>query len=316
MPVCRARAGRYSPPMGKDLFGQACALLAAITWAFALVLFKRTGERIPPLALNLFKNVVGLILLVATLCFMPDGFAAFHRYPREDIVILIISGLLGIALADTVFFHALNLIGVGIVSIVDCLYSPFIILFSYLILSEELSLSGYVGTGLILVGVLITSRLTPPADRTRGQLVLGVILGASAMAFMTFGIVIAKPVLEVYDFPLILATALRMLAGTLALAILALASPLREKHWSAFRLTATWRISIPASILGAYFALIFWMAGFKYTSAAVAGILNQTSVIFAIILAAVFLKESFSMRKAIAATLAMVGVVLVTLGAP
>lgn len=301
--------------MGKDLFGQSCALLAAVTWAFALVLFKRTGEHIPPLALNLFKNVVGLLLLVATLCFMPDGLAALHRYTREDIVILIISGLLGIALADTVFFHALNLIGVGIVSIVDCMYSPFIILFSYLILSEELRLCGYVGTGLILASVLITSRLTPPADRTRGQLVLGVILGASAMAFMTFGIVIAKPVLEIYNFPLILATVLRMLAGTLVLAILALASPQREKHWSAFRLTSTWKISVPASILGAYFALIFWMAGFKYAKAAVAGILNQTSVIFAIILAAVFLKESFGLRKAIAATLAMVGVVLVTLGA-
>ncbi len=301
--------------MENTLLGQTCALLAAVTWACALVLFKRTGEHIPPLALNLFKNVVGLILLVATLCFMPDSLAALHRYPREDIVILIISGLLGIALADTVFFHALNLIGVGIVSIVDCLYGPFIILFAYLILSEELGLSDYAGTGLILAGVLITSRLTPPADRTRGQLVLGVILGASAMAFMTFGIVIAKPVLEFYDFPLILATALRMLAGTLALALIALASPLRKKHWSAFRLTSTWKISLPASILGAYFALILWMAGFKYAKAAVAGILNQTSVIFAIILAAVFLKESFGLRKAIAATLAMVGIVLVTLGA-
>ena len=57
------------------------------------------------------------------------------------------------------------------------------------------------------------------------------------------------------------------------------------------------------------------MAGFKYAEkAAIAGILNQTSVIFAIILAALLLKESFTERKAVAVVLAMGGVVLVMLG--
>jgi hypothetical protein len=40
--------------------GQACALLTAIVWGYALVLFKLSGEHIPPLALNLFKSAVGL----------------------------------------------------------------------------------------------------------------------------------------------------------------------------------------------------------------------------------------------------------------
>ena len=49
------------------LLGQTCALLAAITWASALVLFKLSGERVAPIGLNLFKNTVALILLGATL---------------------------------------------------------------------------------------------------------------------------------------------------------------------------------------------------------------------------------------------------------
>jgi drug/metabolite transporter (DMT)-like permease len=301
--------------MSKELLGQTCAFLAAATWAVALVLFKRTGEHIPPLALNLFKNIVGLVLLGATLVFMPHDVQALHDYPPEDIIVLALSGILGIALADTVFFYGLNLIGVGLISIVDCLYTPFIIIFSYLILSEELSLSDYIGTGLILAGVFISSRHGPPVGRTRGQLIVGMIMGASAMAFMTFGIVIAKPVLVLYDFPLILATTLRMLAGTVALALLAVASPDRRVHWSAFTVRSTWKFSIPASVLGSYGALVLWMAGFKYAEkAGIAGILNQTSVIFAIILAALLLKESFTQRKAAAVVLAMGGVVLVMLG--
>ena len=59
--------------------------------------------------------------------------------------------------------------------------------------------------------------------------------------------------------------------------------------------------------------MILWIAGFKYTYASIAAVLNQTSVIFAIILATVFLKESFSGRKYAAVVLAVMGVLLVSL---
>jgi len=299
--------------MGTSLLGESCALLCALGWALALVLFKRSGEHVPPLALNLFKNVIGLILLAATLLIMTDGAQSLDRFSRDDFAILLLSGLLGIALADTILFHSLNLIGVGILSIVDCLYSPFIIFFAYLVLGEELAVSDYVGIGLILVGVFISSRHTPPADRTRGQLVIGILLGVLSLALMAFGIVIAKPVLDVNDFPLIWATTLRLLAGTFALALFAAASSQRREYWSVFRPSPIWKVSIPASILGAYLAMILWMAAFKYAKASIAGILSQTSIIFAIILATLILKESFTRRKLVAVTVAAAGVVIVTL---
>jgi drug/metabolite transporter (DMT)-like permease len=287
--------------------------MAALTWAFALVLFKRCGERIEPIALNLFKNTVGLVLLGVTLLAMSDGVQVLHRFPRGDIAILLLSGVLGIALADTVFFYALNLIGVGMVSIVDSLYSPFIILFSCIILAEKLTLPVGVGTALILAAVLVCSRHTPPRDRTRGQVALGALLGACAMALMTFGIVIAKPVLDMNDFPLIWATTLRLAVGTFALALFAVASPRRKELWSVFRPSSIWKVSLPASFLGTYLSLILWMAGFKYAKASIAGVLNQTTMIFSIILATVILKESFTRRKLLAIILAAGGVAIVTM---
>lgn len=58
---------------------------------------------------------------------------------------------------------------------------------------------------------------------------------------------------------------------------------------------------------------MLWVAGFKYTYAAVAGVLNQTTVVFASVLAALFLKEQFGRRKIAALVLALIGVVMVTL---
>ncbi len=297
--------------MEGHLLGQTLALLAALTWACALILFKRSGESVAPMALNLFKNVVGIVLLTVTLVAMGEGWSTLREFPRGDLYILFLSGFLGIALADTLFFHALNLIGVGIVSIVDCLYTPYVIGFSWLLLSEDLSASQYFGAGLILIGVLVSTRHAPLPGRTRAQVTAGILLGASSMAAMAFGIVIAKPVLN--DFPLIWASMLRLLVGTLILVLFMLASSKRKELWSVFRPSAVWKFSIPASVLGSYLAMVFWIGGFKYTDASIAGVLNQTTTVFALILASVFLKETFSTRKAVAVTLAMTGVVLVTL---
>ena len=69
----------------------------------------------------------------------------------------------------------------------------------------------------------------------------------------------------------------------------------------------------PWRVLGAYVAMVTWVAGFKYTYASVAAILNQTNALFAMVLATVILKETFTRRKFVALALAFCGVILVTL---
>ena len=56
---------------------------------------------------------------------------------------------------------------------------------------------------------------------------------------------------------------------------------------------------IPMSILGPFMATLFWIGGFKYSSAGRAAIFNQLSTVFIIVLAYFFLKEGFTRRKAI-----------------
>jgi len=129
------------------------------------------------------------------------------------------------------------------------------------------------------------------------------------MASMAYGIVIAKPVLD--DFPLIWAAMIRLLAGALALAVVAGLSPARKKLWSIFRPSADWKTAVPGALVGTYLAYLFWIAGFKYADASINAILNQTTVIFAIILATVIVKERMTRRKGLAVALTVAGVVVV-----
>jgi drug/metabolite transporter (DMT)-like permease len=66
-------------------------------------------------------------------------------------------------------------------------------------------------------------------------------------------------------------------------------------------------------VLGSYLALICWIAGMKYTKVGIAAILNQTSTMYILILAAIFLRERFTMRKLVASLVAVAGIILVTL---
>ncbi len=292
--------------------GRLCALGAAICWAFALVMFKRSGEHTPPLALNLFKNTVGLILFAMTMLFFGEDLSGLDAHSRTDIVILLASGVLGIAVADTLFFASLNLIGVGSMAVVECLYSPMILAMSWYMLSEHLGVWQFCGAGLVIGGVLIASRQHGHTDRTTMQISLGLLIGAASMLFMTFGIVWAKPILE--EMSLLWGTSLRLLAGTVSLFIYGMLTRHRPSIIAAFRPTARWRLTIPGGILGTYICLLLWIGGFKWAQASDAAILNQTSTIFALILATFVLKEQLTRRKVIAVGTAMIGVALVLVG--
>jgi drug/metabolite transporter (DMT)-like permease len=63
--------------------------------------------------------------------------------------------------------------------------------------------------------------------------------------------------------------------------------------------------------LGAYLAMIFWVAGVKYTSASVASVLNQMSTVFIIFFAVLILKEKLSKRKVVGCLLGIAGALMV-----
>ncbi len=296
--------------------GQGCALLTAILWAVALMLFKRSGDHISPMALNLFKTVVGLVLLVAMIAIMiatgRDSLATLSQCPARDIWLLLLSGVIGIAVADTIFLRALNLIGLGLISIVDCAYSPFVILFAWLLLGENLTVLQYVGAALIVVGVFTASQHKPPADRTRRQILSGMALAVVAVGLMAMCIVFPKRIIE--DMPVLWSTTLRQGAAAVVLALMATVDRDRRTKWAVFKPSRSWKFALPGSILGTYLCVLLWVAGFKYTDASIAGALNQTSVVFSALLAAFVLKERFGRRQVVAFVLSLAGTAIVTLG--
>ncbi len=284
------------------------SLLTALIWAAAVILLKRSGESIPPFTLNVFRVVVSTVLLLPTMILA--GQARWPGSPR-DVLILFASGIIAIATSDTLFHMSLNTIGAGISSVIDCLYAPLTVLFAAVILGERLSAFQLLGMALVVAGVLIAAKHEPPRGVSPRRLVLGIVWGVLAMITLALGIVIAKPVLD--HSPVLWATAMRQIGCLCVMAPAVLLSPKRREILAVLRPSRAWRFSLPAAVLGSYLALLCWIAGMKYAKVGAAAILNQSSTIYVLILAAIFLKEPFTRRKLLACLLALAGIVLVAL---
>jgi len=290
--------------------GEILSLLCAIIWASAVILFKKSGEKVTPLGLNLFKNVLALVLLVPTSLVL--GITLAPQTSLFDFSLIIVSGILGIALSDTLFFKSLNLLGAELSAIVDCLYSPFIIILSVLFLHENMNGLQIFGVLLIVSAVLTVSRKENRKNISRKDLSLGILFGVLAMALVAVGIVMIKPLLN--HTSLIWVVEVRLLAGCLGLGIFILFHPRRQNIVSSLLSMRNWQYMLPGSFLGAYLSSVIWMGGMKYTQASISSALNQTSNIFISILAAIILKEPVNLLRVIAIILAFVGVVIVSFG--
>jgi len=290
--------------------GEILSLLTAAFWAVAVIFFKKSGETVHPIGLNLFKNAFGFLLLLVTLGVFKE--ALFYPLPPVDYVLLMLSGAIGVGIGDTLLFACLNLIGAGLTAIVDCLYSPFIIALAVLFLGERLTFLQILGAVLVVLAVLTVSLIQGGADIDRRKLIQGIILGTLAMLATAVGVIIVKPMLS--HLPFLWATEVRLLGAMLTLILIALFHPGRRRILSSILDKKSRLYVLFGSFFGAYMAMLVWLGGMKFTEASIASALNQTNSIFIIILAAVWLKEPLNARRIIGIIIAFLGVLLVSFG--
>ena len=284
--------------------------MAAVTWGFAVILYKKSGETVHPIGLNLFKNLLAMVLFLPTMWLMGD--TLIRDVPYSEYLLMFVSGMLGIGLSDTLYFMSLNRIGAGLSAIVDCLYSPFIIGLSILWLGEELSVLQIIGAILIISAVLAGTSERGKGGIHRKNILWGLVFGVLAMATMAVGIVMIKPLLD--RSPILWVTEVRLVGGIIVLILVLILHPGRRRMLSSIYSVHSWKYTLSGSFVGTYLAMILWLAGMKFTEASIAAALNQTSNIFVFAFAAIFLKDAINARRMAGIVLGITGVFIVMFG--
>jgi drug/metabolite transporter (DMT)-like permease len=291
------------------MLGEACALGAALCWSVSLILFKSSDE-VSPMAMNLFKNLVAIALLAVTLAFLGHGLDLERS--SADWARLAVSGVLGIAVADTLIFIALQRLGAGLLAVVDTAYAPTMVALSVVALGERPSGAFALGGLLVLAGVLVAIFEKPSGPpRPRGELASGIAIGLTGILVMGFGVMLAKPVVE--RGHLVEVSLVRLMAGAASQLVWVAVFPAQRGALAVLKPGPAWRRLGPAAFLSAYLSMLLWLGGFKWTTASRASVLNQLTTVLTIVFARVFLGETLTARRAAGAAVAVAGALVVLL---
>ena len=290
-------------------WGEFFALASAFCWALAIIFFRRSGDALPPFELNLFKNVLGFSLIVPTLLVV-EGLQ-LPEYSLAETAIAVVSGFLGIAVADTWYLRALSLMGASRTGIVAGLLSPFVIFLSILFLGESLRGWQLAGFALVMCGVLLVTWRQNRREVDTAHLGKGVLYGVGGIFLMAVGVVMVKEILETRSF--MMTTTLRLAGGLSGMLIYMVVRGRVAVVIQRFRQPLPWKYIIPASFLGAYVSMMMWLAGYKLMPASEASVLNETANAWIVLLAWLILGESIGYRKVAGILLTSAGVVIMLL---
>lgn len=300
----KALAANQKLRMG-EFFSVACAAV----WALAVVMFRRSGESLPAFELNLFKNTLGVLLLIPTV-WLTEGLQP-PDFDAQRWFIVLLSGVIGIAVADTWYLRALNLMGAARTGVVATMFSPFVILLSIAFLGEAMKAWQLAGFVLVLSGILLVTWRQKRQDISMRALKAGVMYGAGAVLLMAIGIVMVKPVLEGEHFFWVVA--LRLAAGSVVMLLLVVV----RNNWSQvvarYREPQPWTTIIIASILASYVSMLLWLAGYRLTDASIASVLNETAAAFIVLFAWLILKEPLNLRRIGGVVLTFLGVWIIVI---
>ena len=198
-------------------FGELCSILSALAWAIGLMFYRQLGTTLPPLQLNFLKNLLVLAMLVPAIPLLHG--LAVPSFTGGQMLAAIASGALGIGIADTLYFRALNELGAGRMGVLGNFYSPFVIVLSFVFLDEHLLPAQLLGFVLVSIGVWVAAWPRRGDAPRPAHAVRGFAYAMLAIVLMAVSIILVKRVLEAQ--PLLWVTGLRMVGALAGMAVIA-----------------------------------------------------------------------------------------------
>lgn len=185
------------------------------------------------------------------------------------------------------------------------------IVIAALLLAERLAPLQGAGVALVLGGILLVNYAPGMAALDAARIRRGLLESTGAVLAMALGVVMAKPLLERYDFLWIVT--LRILGGVLGMLLFMPSARDFARMRAAFAGVRHWPHVVAGSVVGTYISMLLWLAGYKYTTASVAAVLNEMAAVFILALAALFLGERLRPAQFAGSAVAVAGVLLVVL---
>ena len=295
--------------------GEIAALTAAFLWAASTEVFGQLGKQIPPLFLNFFKALMAIALILLTLIFKPEG---FQNISAKPVILLLLSGLIGLGLGDTAYFLALNRLGARRTLLIETLAPALTALGALVFLGEDLNPIAWIGILLTVLGVAwVIAERTPSiklAFVDPSNHLWGMGWGLCAAFAQATGAILSRAALVQSSISPLWSSLLRLLAAIALVGLLIVKQGQGKKTESSAIVSINWTIRLftllcLAAFSGTYLGIWLQQTALKLVPAGIAQTLLATSPLF-ILPIAILKGETLSLRAIGGTLLSFIGVIL------
>jgi drug/metabolite transporter (DMT)-like permease len=263
--------------------GELAAGAAAAIWAGSSIFYGQIGRQVSPLVLNLSKGLLAIGYLSITMALTGDSF----QLPTKAVGLLLLSGLVGIAWGDTVFFGALNRVGARLTLLINTLSPVVTALLADVFLGEKLRPLSYLGICLAIGGIAGVISVSPNATgkaAPRSQLPqywLGVGYALASAVANSVATVLSRQAMSVQDLSPVATTFWRLLAGTIGILCLL---AWQKKRPSLQLSSKIWMQLGAVAFFSTYLGISLQQTALKFTAAGIAQTIGATSPLFVLAL--------------------------------
>lgn len=224
--------------------GVLAALGAAMAWTGASALWRSLSGRMTAIRLNVMKNGLASLLFLPVLLTLPRDCGA------QAVVLLLLSGLIGIAAGDSFYLGALRRLGTRRTLTLEASGPVLASIAGVLVMGDSFGVKNGLGTLLVSSAVvLIAMQAKETSQRNQGAIAAalgpGLLLALTAVICGLSGAFLARHVLISSDLTPLQTAAIRLLGGWLGLL------PLWRGGWSQAPLTGReqWKLVV-ATVIG------------------------------------------------------------------
>jgi len=295
-----------------EYIGEIAALATAFFWSFTSLFFTAASKRIGSYWLNKIRIILAVILLGSTL-FITTGRLLPDGIPAESYYYLILSGVIGLSLADTLLFRSFVMMGPRISLLVFSVSPIIAAITAWIMLGEKLGIMAILGIIVTLSGVawVTSERSYNNGNNTSGYKISGkaILLTIGAAAGQAIGLVLAKAGMgDTLDA--LPATFIRMAAAAVGIWMYSI---IRGHIWelpTKLKDVKALYLSLGGAVCGPFLGVWLSLAAVKHTEAGIAMAIMATVPVMVIPLVILIHKEKVSYRAVIGAVVTVGGVAL------
>ena len=287
------------------------ALLAAFSWSISSLISADITRILGGIGFNRLRLIFVSIMLLSYATFQKT----WDTINIEYLNVIIVSGVIGIFLGDTLLFMALKRIGPRRNNILFSLAAPFTVILNILALQQKMSLIEITGCILVFIGVVVAISYGNSKNNNHrwelieGSIKIGILFGILAALCQSIGLIMMKPILDQGADP-IASAAIRCTISALLLSLTYISKS--NLIGSNINLTTSTILkTIISGFLGMALGMSLLLIALQKADAGIVATLSSTSTIMILFLLWIITKKIPSTGAWIGTIIAIIGTGLI-----